>query len=135
MLTGDDLLVAISFGRCLRVTVEAVERAGKRGVPTFGITDGEHTPIAHLCDDHLVAATGGPTFTGSYVAPMALLNTILLAVAQLAPESALTRLHESDEDDRESPRWYEPAPEDLDGDLELAADDDEPALQPDVEDA
>jgi DNA-binding MurR/RpiR family transcriptional regulator len=63
--------VAISFGRCLRETVEAVQRAHGRGVPTFGITDSDTTPIALHCDDYLVASTSSPSFTGSYVAPMA----------------------------------------------------------------
>jgi DNA-binding MurR/RpiR family transcriptional regulator len=46
VLTKKDLLIAISFGRCLRDTVEAAQRAHERGVPTFGITDSETTPIA-----------------------------------------------------------------------------------------
>src|ERR1044072_3915759 len=44
LMTEKDLMVAISFGRCLRETVEAVERAHGRGVPTFGITDSDTTP-------------------------------------------------------------------------------------------
>src|ERR671932_577455 len=79
VLNGKDLLVAISFGRCLRETVESVLRARERGVPPYGTTDGNTTPIAEHCDAHLVAPTGSPSFTVSYVAPMALLNTILVA--------------------------------------------------------
>src|SRR4026209_340616 len=37
VLTSEDLLIAISFGRCLRETVESVLRAKELGVPTFGI--------------------------------------------------------------------------------------------------
>ena len=48
-LTGEDLVIAISFGRCLRETVESVLRARDRGVPTFGITDGSTTPLAMYC--------------------------------------------------------------------------------------
>src|SRR5256885_387232 len=46
LMTSRDLLIAISFGQCLRVTVEAVRRARDQGVRTFGITDSETTPIA-----------------------------------------------------------------------------------------
>jgi len=35
-LTRQDLLIAISFGQCLRDTVEAALRAKKLGVPTLG---------------------------------------------------------------------------------------------------
>jgi DNA-binding MurR/RpiR family transcriptional regulator len=43
-LTRQDMLIAISFGRCLRETVEAAQRAKMQGVPTLGITDGAQTP-------------------------------------------------------------------------------------------
>src|SRR5438067_613641 len=56
LLGSKDLMIAISFGRCLRTTVETVLQARKRGVPTFGITDSDTTPIARHCDIHLVAA-------------------------------------------------------------------------------
>src|SRR6478672_12014983 len=39
VLTPKDVLIAISFGQCLRDTVEAVQHARSQGVPTFGITD------------------------------------------------------------------------------------------------
>ena len=39
-----DLLVAISFGRCLRVTVEAAKLARSQRVPTVAITDSDTTP-------------------------------------------------------------------------------------------
>ena len=45
LLSPSDLMVAISFGKCLRETVEAVDRAHGRDVPTFGITDSDTTPI------------------------------------------------------------------------------------------
>ena len=107
LLTDKDLMVAISFGRCLRETVEAVERAHARGVPTFGITDSSTTPIAHHCDDCLVASTSSPSFTGSYVAPMAVLNTIIVACAHLRPKRALAMLGRTEQEYRTGKRWYQ----------------------------
>jgi DNA-binding MurR/RpiR family transcriptional regulator len=107
LLTEKDLLVAISFGRCLRETVEAVERAHALGVPTFGITDSDTTPIALFCDDYLVASTSSPSFTGSYVAPMALLNTIIVACAHLRPKRALAMLSRTEDEYRTGSRWYQ----------------------------
>jgi DNA-binding MurR/RpiR family transcriptional regulator len=106
LMTEKDLMVAISFGRCLRETVEAVERAHGRGVPTFGITDSDTTPIALHCDDYLVASTSSPSFTGSYVAPMALLNTIIVACAHLRPKRALAMLSRTEQEYRTGNRWY-----------------------------
>jgi DNA-binding MurR/RpiR family transcriptional regulator len=107
LLTGKDLLVAISFGRCLRETVEALQRAHARGVPTFGITDSSTTPIAIYSDDYLIASTSSPSFTGSYVAPIALVNTIIVACAHLQPKRALAMLGRTEEDYRTGGRWYQ----------------------------
>jgi DNA-binding MurR/RpiR family transcriptional regulator len=107
VLNDKDLLVAISFGRCLRETVESVLRAHERGVPTFGITDGNTTPIAIHCDAHLVAPTSSPSFTGSYVAPMALMNTIVVACAHLQPKRSLALLGRTEEEYLSGERWYQ----------------------------
>lgn len=107
LLTSKDLMIAISFGKCLRETVEAVERAQAHGVPTFGITDSGTTPIALHCDDHILASTSSPSFTGSYVAPMALLNTIIVACAHLQPKRALAMLSRTEQEYRTGSRWYQ----------------------------
>ncbi len=107
ILTGKDLLIAISFGRCLRETVESVIRARERGVPTFGITDNDTTPIAMHCDAYLVAPASSPSFTGSYVAPMALINTIIVACSHLQPKRALAMLGRTEEEYRTGSRWYQ----------------------------
>ena len=107
VLTGDDLVIAISFGRCLRETVECVLRARERGVPTFGITDGNTTPIAKYCDGHLIAPISSPSYTGSYVAPMALINAIILACAHLRPRRALAMLSRTEAEYRSGERWYQ----------------------------
>ncbi len=106
VLTSKDLLIAISFGRCLRETVESVLRARAREVPTFGITDGNTTPIAMHSDAFLVAATGSPSFAGSYVAPMALLNSIIVASSHVQPKRALDMLGRTEEEYRSGERWY-----------------------------
>jgi len=107
VLGDKDLLIAISFGRCLRYTVHAVLRARERGIPTFGITDGSTTPIAMHCDGYLLAPIGSPSFTGSYVAPMALINAITLACAHLQPKRALAILRRTEEEYRSGERWYQ----------------------------
>ena len=107
LLTEKDLLIAISFGRCLRETVESVLRARDRGVPTFGITDGSTTPLAMYTDGHLVAPITSPSYTGSYVAPMALINAILLACAHLQPKRALALLRRTETEYRSGERWYQ----------------------------
>jgi DNA-binding MurR/RpiR family transcriptional regulator len=106
LLTSNDLLIAISFGQCLRVTVEAVLRANKQGVATFGITDSDTTPIARYCDAHLVAGVVSPSFLNSYVAPMVLINAIHVACAHLDPKRSLSLLKPTDKEYLSGPRWY-----------------------------
>jgi DNA-binding MurR/RpiR family transcriptional regulator len=106
VLTSKDVLVAISFGQCLRDTVEAVLQARKQGVPTFGITDSDTTPIARYCDAHLVAPVVSPSFLNSYVAPMAAINAIHVACAHIDPKRSLTRLRPTDREYASGPRWY-----------------------------
>lgn len=106
VLTPKDVLVAISFGQCLRDTVEAVLRARKQGVPTFGITDSDTTPIARYCDTHIVASVVSPSFLNSYVAPTAAINAIHVACSHIDPDRALTRLRPTDREYASGPRWY-----------------------------
>jgi DNA-binding MurR/RpiR family transcriptional regulator len=105
-LTSNDLLIAISFGQCLRETVEAALRAKKQGVPTFGITDSEGTPIARVCDSFCLASVASPSFGSSYVAPMSVLGAILIACAHTQTSRTLALLRRSAEEDRADHRWY-----------------------------
>ena len=106
-LTRKDLLIAISFGLCLRDTVEAAQRAKEQGVPTFGITDSETTPIAQVCDQSFIASITSSSFGGSYVAPMALMGVILAACAQTQTSRSLQLLRRSEEEDRTDHRWFD----------------------------
>jgi DNA-binding MurR/RpiR family transcriptional regulator len=106
LLTATDLLIAISFGQCLRVTVEAAQRATRMGVSTFGITDSETTPIARYCKNYLLSSTISPSFLSSYAAPMALVNAIYVACVHLHPKRSLTQLKTTDKEYLAGLRWY-----------------------------
>jgi DNA-binding MurR/RpiR family transcriptional regulator len=106
VLSSKDVLVAISFGQCLRDTVESVRRAKKQGVPTFGITDNDTTPIARYCDAYVIASVVSPSFLNSYVAPIAVINSIHVACSHVDPKRALTRLRPTDREYASGPRWY-----------------------------
>lgn len=106
-LTSKDLLIVISFGRCLRATVNAAIDARSHRVPTLGITDSEFSPLARHCDTHLLASVGNPSLAASYTAAMALLNCILVACAHIAPEHSLQMLRRIEKDRHDSERWFE----------------------------
>lgn len=106
VLTQKDVLIAISFGQCLRDTVEAVLHARKQGVPTFGITDSSTSPIARHCDAYLLAPVVSPSFLNSYVAPMAAISVVHVACAHIDPNRSLSRLRPTDREYASGHRWY-----------------------------
>src|SRR5438105_15962476 len=106
LLGSKDVLIAISFGRCLQATVDAALHARDNGVPTFGITDSEKTPIARFCDSFWVTSIANASFHGSYVAPLAAINALLTACAQIKPQRSLATLRRKEQEFRS--RWYTP---------------------------
>jgi DNA-binding MurR/RpiR family transcriptional regulator len=115
VLSSRDLLVAISFGQCLRDTVETVLQAKKQGVPTFGITDSITSPIARYCDVHMITPVVSPSFLNSYVAPMAAISALHVACAHIDPRRSLNRLRPTDREYAAGHRWYR-EPKGFDGD-------------------
>ena len=106
LLGPKDLLIAISFGRCLQDTVDSVIRAHNNGVPTFGLTDSEKSPIARFSDASWITSIASPSFHGSYVAVVSAINALLVACSQLRPQRSLTMLRRKEQEFRS--RWYTP---------------------------
>lgn len=106
-LTGKDLLIAISFGRCLRATVEAAMEARSQKAATLAITDSAFSPLARTCDSHLLVSVANPSLSASYAAAVSLLSCILVACAHIAPERSLDMLRRIERDRRNSERWFE----------------------------
>ena len=106
LLEPRDLLIAFSFGRCLQDTVDSVLLAHKNGIPTFGITDSEKSPIARYCDSFLAVSIASPSFQGSYVAVVSAINATLMACTQIHPRRTLAVLQRKEVESRS--RWYNP---------------------------
>ena len=107
LLGPKDMLVAISFGRCLQDTVDAVICAHDNRVPTFSLTDSEKSPIARFSDSSWITSIASPSFHGSYVAVVSAINGLLVACAQLHPQRSLSVLRRKEQEFRS--RWYTPA--------------------------
>ncbi|MGH9682906.1 MAG: MurR/RpiR family transcriptional regulator [Candidatus Acidiferrales bacterium] len=114
LLGPRDLLIPISFGRCLRTTVEAAIHARARGISTFGISDSNRSPIARVCDSCLVVPTASAELSVSYVAPVSAIEAVLTACAYLNPKRTLALLKgKEEEEERESnSRWYSSSDQD-----------------------
>ena len=106
IMTPKDLLIAISFGRGLRETIDAVRTARRRNIPSFGITNGDQTPIAKYCDSYLIASIARTSFIDSYAAPVAAINALLVACAHSQSARSLEHLRQFEEEYAASHRWY-----------------------------
>lgn len=102
-----DLVFAISFGRGLRQTVEGLQEASSRGAYCVGITDTFISPIARFADESFLASTRTPSFGASYVAPVALLDVILVACANYRRGRTLALMKQADREQRLGFRWFE----------------------------
>ncbi|MBA3641575.1 MAG: MurR/RpiR family transcriptional regulator [Acidobacteria bacterium] len=109
-LTRTDLLIAISFRKCLKETVDAARLAHRNRVPTFGITDNGDGPLGRHCDRYLAVSIESSSITGSYVAPMATLNAILVACTHLKPKRSLAALRNTREEYLSGARWFQEEP-------------------------
>jgi RpiR family carbohydrate utilization transcriptional regulator len=101
-----DLVIAISFRRGLRQTVEGAQQAHSRGAYCVGISDTYVSPLARECDEIFLASVDSTSFGASYAAPVALLNAILTAVGQYHRPQTLALAKEIAEEQRKGFRWY-----------------------------
>lgn len=76
-----DLLIGISFPRYSNKTVKAVEYAHGRGARTIAITDSNQSPLAKDANICLTARSDMLSFIDSLVAPLSLINALLVAVS------------------------------------------------------
>ena len=101
-----DLIIALSFRRGLRQTVEGIQQARANGAYCVGIADTLVSPIARFSHECFVASVETPSFGASYSAPMSLLNGILTACGHLDPQKNLDLLKKAAEEQRHGFRWY-----------------------------
>jgi len=106
-LDKKDLVIAISFHRALRQTVEGMRQAKAQGVYCVGITDTFVSPIARFAHEAFLASVETCHFGDSYVAPMALLDVVLVACANYRRGRALALAREASQEQQRGFRWYE----------------------------
>lgn len=75
-----DVMIAISFPRYSNVTMNTVKFAQDRGATIIAITDNMLSPVYQLSDAALLAPCEMISFVDSMVAPLSLVNALLIAV-------------------------------------------------------
>lgn len=91
----DDVVIAISFPRYSKRIISAVEFAHMQGAHVVALTDSALSPIAANADSALFAKSDMASFVDSLVAPLSIINALLVDVArkkQTELQSVFSRL-------------------------------------------
>jgi len=84
-LSKTDVLIAVSFPRYSRLTIKAMQYARDVGAGIIAITDGMTSPLAEIADITLCARSDMISFLDTLVAPLSLVNALIVAVSEKAP--------------------------------------------------
>ncbi len=79
-LSERDVLIGISFPRYSKRTAEAFRYASDNGATVIAITDSEASPLCETADCTLLARSDMASFVDSLVAPLSLVNALIVAI-------------------------------------------------------
>lgn len=78
----DDVCVCFSFPRYSHQVLNVLRYASDKGATTIAITDNEESPIAELSNYTLVAKSNMVSFIDSLVAPLSIVNALIVSSAR-----------------------------------------------------
>lgn len=81
-----DVMIALSFPRYSKRTVQAVQYAKSRGSNIVAITDSESSPINQYATHRLIARSDMASFVDSLVAPLSVVNALIVAIGMRKKE-------------------------------------------------
>lgn len=76
----NDIVIGISYPRYSKRTLEAVRYAKGQGAKIVAITDSDTAPISAMADYILYAVSNMHSFVDSLVAPMSLINSLIVGI-------------------------------------------------------
>lgn len=79
--TGD-VMIAVTFPRYSKRIINAVDYAHSQGARIIAVTDSDTSPIAPKADDLLTARSDMASFVDSLVAPLSIVNALIVAIAK-----------------------------------------------------
>ena len=92
-----DVIIGVSFPRYSRRTVKAMQYARSRGATVVAVTDSEASPLAAIADHNLLAKSDMASFVDSLVAPLSLINALIVAASLRKMDSVTQTLTELEE--------------------------------------
>lgn len=88
----EDVLIGISFPRYSKRILKALEFARSRGAGIIAITDSTISPIAQYADHTLIGRSEMVSFVDSLVAPLSIINAIIVALSLKKKDDIATSL-------------------------------------------
>lgn len=85
-ITEDDVIIGMSFPRYSKNIIKVLEYAEKKGATIIGITDSPASPIARISSYALSAKTNMNSFVDSLVAPLSVINALIVALGMKQKE-------------------------------------------------
>lgn len=79
-VSDEDLVIGIGFPRYATRTIEALNFAQSRNAKVVAITDSLLSPLASKADLTLIAQSNMASFVDSLVAPLSIINALIIAV-------------------------------------------------------
>jgi DNA-binding MurR/RpiR family transcriptional regulator len=92
-----DLVIAVSFRRVDRVTVDVLKRAREQGADSIAIADHRSSAAARAADRSLIVRTGTLRLIPSFAPGASLINALLEEVAARRHDAATDRLREAED--------------------------------------
>ncbi|UUZ79709.1 MurR/RpiR family transcriptional regulator [Paenibacillus sp. P26] len=93
-LGPEDVVIGISFARYTSSTIQTFAYAKEAGAVTVAITDNRLSPLVEYAQISLTASTRIPTIIDSFVAPLSLINALIILVGKAQGEALYERLHQ-----------------------------------------
>lgn len=93
----EDVMIGISFPRYSLRTQKALEFASKRHAKVITITDSVHSPINAWSSCSLIAKSDMASIVDSLVAPLSLINALVVALCMKRQEDVVDTLETMEE--------------------------------------
>lgn len=87
-----DVMIAISFPRYSKRIIHAVEYARSQNADVVALTDSKLSPIAAYANQLLIAQSDMASFVDSLVAPLSIINAMIVAVSRKKQDELTERL-------------------------------------------
>ncbi len=80
-VNSQDAVIAFSFPRYSATTVKGAQYCSTAGATVIGLTDSSLSPLAQVCDHVLLAKSDMLSLVDSVVAPLSVVNALIVAVS------------------------------------------------------